>query len=211
MVHAAAREGRDLAAELRTSARVVQVGVGPARAALHLTVALQQAPRPDVVVAFGVCGAYPARCVVAGAPCLDAIGQVCVVTRDAIADEGVATETGFLDLPALGLAHDTVFAADAPLTARLAAALRVPVVAGATVSTCSGTDARAREVAARSGAAVETMEGAALALVCAHFGVPFVQLRAVSNWCGDRARAQWDLAGALAALHAALPRALAAL
>jgi futalosine hydrolase len=44
------------------------------------------------------------------------------------------------------------------------------------------------------------MEGAAIALACAHAGVPWVQLRAVSNLTGDRDRAGWDRDRALAAL-----------
>jgi len=80
----------------------------------------------------------------------------------------------------------------------------VPVVRGATVSNCSGSDPLALAIARRSGAAVETMEGAAVLQVCAHFGVPVVQLRCVSNRTGDRARGGWDLRGAVDRLHAAV-------
>ena len=80
---------------------------------------------------------------------------------------------------------------------------------GATVSTCSATDPLAAELGARTGAAVETMEGAAIGLACAAAGVPWAQLRAVSNLTGDRARAGWDLARAVGALHGAIRAVLA--
>lgn len=201
LVHAAPVERRGLAESL-AGARIVELGVGPARAAMNLTRALTLGPPPALVLAFGVCGVLP--------PFPLAVGDLCVVARDCLADEGVETESGFLDLQALGLAEDTSFTAHADATARAAAALGAPSLAGATVSTGSATDARAHAIAARTGAAVETMEGAAIALVCARFAVPWVQVRAVSNRCGDRARGAWDLDRALAALHGVLPAAVTA-
>ena len=48
------------------------------------------------------------------------------------------------------------------------------------------------------------MTGTKLAPVCLRFGVPFAQLRAVSNPIGYRARDRWDLPTALTALDQAL-------
>ncbi len=205
LVHAAPIEARDLAASLRAE-RIVEIGVGAARAAMNFTRALMLGPPPDLVIAFGVCGAYPAR--LSSSDSGLSVRSLCVVSREAFADEGIATDAGFITLPDLGLAGDAVFDADLATSARLAGSLAAPLVAGATVTTCSGSDVRGRELATRSGAAVETMEGAAIALVSARFGLPWIQLRAVSNWCGDRSRGAWDLDGALAALHAALPLAV---
>lgn len=58
---------------------------------------------------------------------------------------------------------------------------------------------------------VEEMEAHAVAAACARAGVPLAVLRAVSNVCGDRVLARWDVDGALAALAARLPAALDAL
>ena len=53
------------------------------------------------------------------------------------------------------------------------------------------------------------MEGAAAAHVCVLYGVPFLEVRGVSNMVADRDRSAWDLEGAAArAAHAA--RAIAA-
>ena len=60
----------------------------------------------------------------------------------------------------------------------------------------------------RWGAIVESMEGAAWALVARRYDIPFVELRAVSNLAQDRDVKTWDLPGAIAALAAAVPKLL---
>lgn len=198
-VYAAPAEGSALAA-----LGAVRLGVGKVALAVALAERIAAA-RPAGVLLFGVAGAYPARHR-PGASL--AVGGLCLVGEDRFADEGVLTEAGFRDLAQLGLGEVGPFAADRERTAIAARALGAPVVDGATVSTCSGTDAQSALLAARSGAAVETMEGAAAAWVCARAGVPFVQLRAISNLTGDRARGGWDLERAVASVQAAVRRLL---
>ena len=199
-VCAAAAEGRALAA-----LGAVTLGVGKVAAAVALAGRIAAA-RPAVVLLFGVAGAYPLRHRPGAAL---AVGDLCLVGADRFADEGVIAPDGFRDLMQLGLGEVGPFAADRERTAMAARALGVPVVDGATVSTCSGTDAQSALLAARTGAAVETMEGAAAALVCARAGVPFVQLRAISNLTGDRTRGGWDLERAVAAVQRAVRALLA--
>lgn len=176
------------------------IGVGKVAAAVACTRALIEL-RPPLVVNFGVAGAY------LGGP---AVGAVCLVAREFLADEGAEQEDGFRSLDAMGLGSVGPFLADEPATSELSRRLGgVPRVDGATVSSCSATDARGQEVAGRTGAAVESMEGAAVAMAASACGVPWVQLRAVSNRTGDRAKAGWDLDRARTALHHAVHRVLA--
>ena len=174
------------------------LGVGKTSAALSLAARLAVDP-PGCVIAFGFAGAYP------GGP---EIGSVVAVSTDALVDEGVQTPDGFSSLADLGLPATLTVEADAELTARVAEALGVRVVAGATVSTCSGTDALSKQRAA-TGAAVETMEGAAIGLTCARFSVPWACVRAISNRTGDRDRAGWDVATAAKVVQAAVARLMA--
>lgn len=69
-----------------------------------------------------------------------------------------------------------------------------------TVSSVTATADRAGKLAAAFDADVENMEGFSLAYGCAVAGVPFLEARTVSNLVGSRAREDWDLDGALAAL-----------
>ena len=80
----------------------------------------------------------------------------------------------------------------------------------ATVSTCSGTDSLAAAVQTRTGAVVEAMEGAAVALVARRLDIPCGELRVVSNTTGDRPNQQWDIRGALDRLGAVIGRLAAA-
>ncbi len=176
------------------------LGVGKVEAALSLTRRLG-ARLPSAVINVGVAGAYPDHG-------LD-VGDVCIVVEETFADEGVVTPDGFEDLVALSLASTNRWTADAALVRAVSALLpAAPRVRGTTVSTCSGVDARAHAYAERVDAAVETMEGAAVARVCAAFGVPWVQLRGISNRTGDRARGGWDLSLAKHRLHEATRRLL---
>lgn len=182
------------------------LGVGKAAAAMRATQQLLVG-RPEWLLLIGVCGAYPGSGL--------EVGSLCLVGEDVLADEGVALPDGaFLDLAALGLAGSGLrgpcgpFMADQARTQQAARLLAAPVVRGATVSACSGNDELSRALAGRSGAQVETMEGGAVLMVCQELGVPAVQLRCVSNRTGDRARAGWDLRGAVERLHAGV-RALA--
>lgn len=55
---------------------------------------------------------------------------------------------------------------------------------------------------------VEAMEGFGVLRAAALAGVPALEVRAISNEIGEGDRSRWDVPGAIAALHAALPRLL---
>jgi futalosine hydrolase len=66
-----------------------------------------------------------------------------------------------------------------------------------TVSGVSGSPARARQLADRFGALCENMEGGAVAQVCLRYQVPFLEIRGLSNWAGERNKRRWQLTKAL--------------
>jgi futalosine hydrolase len=78
-----------------------------------------------------------------------------------------------------------------------------------TVSGVTGTAARSQALRARYAVELENMEGFALALGCAQLGVPFVELRTVSNRVGARPPQDWKLAEALVELGRAAAGLLA--
>lgn len=71
-----------------------------------------------------------------------------------------------------------------------------------TVAGVTGTPAYADMLKARYNALTENMEGFALALGCRQAGIPFIELRTVSNIVGSRAPEDWKLDEALLALGA---------
>ncbi|MFT5424468.1 MAG: futalosine hydrolase [Phycisphaerales bacterium] len=189
---------------------MVRTGVGPAAAAGGVARSLDPA-RHTVVISLGVGGALPG-------PNAPEIGSVVLATRSAFADLGLQTPEGYQSLREMGLGIEASgsgesYTPDSRLAERLMplADRRAPV---ATVSTCSGTDARAAAVAERLGpdseGGVEGMEGASVGLVAEMLGaemarglggVAFAEMRVISNTTGDRSAQRWDLDGALARLE----------
>lgn len=136
---------------------------------------------------------------------------VCV-GDEALADLGAEDQDGsLLDVYTLGLAGRN----DAPFTdGRLQSTGRehalgqsfsqLQTVSGITVQTVSGTEKTVAARAARYGADIETMEGAPFHYCCLRAGVPFVQLRAISNYVEPRDREAWKMGDALASLNTQL-------
>ena len=82
----------------------------------------------------------------------------------------------------------------------LAALTGLPTVDGVTVNTVHGNEASIARVTERFNPDVESMEGAAFMYACLIHGVPFAQVRAVSNLVERRNRAAWKLNEAIAEL-----------
>jgi len=179
-------------AGIPSNAWCVATGCGPAAAAAGLAIALG-AKRPDRIVGVGIAGAYPSS------PFRPP--QLVRVDEDAFVDLGAESPSGFLDLWSLGLAHTGV---DRRYPSEVPGFLsHLPSARGATCSTCTGTLATQR-LRESTGAQIETMEGAAWALVASRLSIPFHQVRAISNAAGPRDRASWKIAEALTALSSFL-------
>ena len=180
-------------------------GMGKTNAAHALTALLETHPVRGAI-GFGIGGAYPASGL--------AVGDVALATACVYGDEGVLAPEGWLSTEGIGIplwgGRFNTFPVDVGWLGSARGALEragITVRCGpfVTVSCCSGTAALAAERAARvPGALCEGMEGAALAHVAAIYGVPFLELRAVSNVVEDRDLARWRIAEATEAAQAAV-------
>lgn len=187
---------------------LLPAGMGKTNAAHGLTALLETRPVRGVV-GFGVGGAYDGSGL--------RIGDVALASVAVYGDEGVEAPGGWISTEAIGiplLERDgqrafNQIALDAARVQRAVDALAAGGVHArvgpfVTVSACSGTAARGAEVAARFGGICEGMEGAALAHVAAIYGIPFLELRAVSNLVEDRDLSRWRLADAAEAAQRAV-------
>jgi futalosine hydrolase len=178
----------------RPDVSLIVTGVGAVNAAHAVTLAISRS-RPEAIVVCGVGGAYPGSGL--------AVGDVVAAEAECYGDLGADGPLGFLDMKALGF---PVIPGDAPLYNELPFEVfplerRVRFV---TVNTCTGTGAAARTLAARTGGAVENMEGAAVAHVARLHGVPAGELRGISNLVTDRDTSQWRIRDAALAAQEAL-------
>ncbi len=173
---------------------IVRTGVGPVNGAHAVTLFLATTGAREIVVC-GVGGAYPN----AGLR----VGDVVCAASECYGDLGAMSPSGFLDMKALGF---PVVDGPAPLFNEMPmhvfpAPRRAPFV---TVTSCTGTDASARDIERRTGGAVESMEGAAIAHVAHLHGIPVGEVRGISNIVTNRDAATWQLEKAAAAAQEAV-------
>jgi futalosine hydrolase len=176
------------------SVAIVRTGVGPVNAAHAVTLFLAGTGAQAIVVC-GVGGAYPA----AGLR----VGDVACAETECYGDLGASSPSGFLDMKALGF---PVVETPIQLFNELPMQL-FPVerrVRFVTVSSCTGTDSAARAIEQRTGGAVESMEGAAIAHVAHLHGVPVGEVRGISNMVTDRDTSSWRLKEAASAAQEAV-------
>jgi futalosine hydrolase len=179
---------------------VLSVGVGPVAAAVGTAAALAAAAcRYDLVVCAGIGGGFAGRAVV---------GSLVVASEIVAADLGAETPEGFSSLDKLGFGS-TRIEVDQSLTelvtsAMQAAGLSVHSGPILTVSTVTGTAETAKELSVRVPlASAEAMEGFGAAAAARQYGIPVLEIRAISNAVGPRDRGAWRLGDALQALEAA--------
>jgi futalosine hydrolase len=153
----------------------------------------------DLVVNAGICGGFAGQA---------EIGSLVVASEIVAADLGAESAEGFIGLDELGFgsARAEVDAGLASRAAEAFAAAGLPVVLAPilTVTTVTGTAASAAELASRvPGAAGEGMEGFGVAAAAKEFGLPVLEIRAVSNAVGPRDKSAWRIKEALQSLEAA--------
>ena len=186
------------------NADVRLAGVGPASAAAATAAALARAGHAaagaySLVLSAGIGGGFAE---------VASVGSLVVASEIIAADLGAETPDGFSGVDELGFGSPRIAVAD-ELAARWAAALREaghavhhgPIL---TLSTVTGTAETARSLAKRyPGAGAEAMEGFGVAEAARQFGVPVLELRAISNAVGPRQRELWKIGDALQALEQA--------
>jgi futalosine hydrolase len=175
---------------------VAPVGVGPAAAAAGTTRLLTLAEAAGApyraVISAGIAGGFPGRA---------AVGATVLGARTIAADLGAESPDGFLPVDQLGFGSN-LLEADPALLKALTAALPTAIVGDIlTLATVTGTVHTAATLQARHPLAVaEAMEGYGVACAAQLSGVPFIELRTVSNPIGPRDRAAWRLREAFSAL-----------
>ena len=181
---------------------LLHTGIGTVNAAHALTCQLE-GQTPDLVIQFGIGGAY----VPADLP----IRSVVLATEEIYGDVGVVTPEGWKPADEIGIplvhgnpSYFNRFPLDSQLVATAAGICGARCGPFVTVSQCSGVQAVGDALHARFNALCESMEGAAAAHICTLYNVPFLEVRGISNLVVDRQPARWDIPGAADAAQSAL-------
>jgi futalosine hydrolase len=171
-------------------------GIGPTETALSLTSMLQQqAGAIELVLNFGIAGAYPAG----GAGLLD----LCAAEEEVLGDLGICLPERIARFADQGLSAPDRFPLAPQLRQQAELALQqagMTCKTGVfvTVNCASGTSQRAAMLGRQFQGLCENMEGAAAARVCGHFGLPCLELRCISNMAGEAEKSRWRLPEACA-------------
>jgi futalosine hydrolase len=170
-------------------------GVGPIAATWALTNALQR-EKYDFVLQAGVGGSFDASV---------PLGSLVLVTIERYGDLGAEDNGDTLDIFDMGLMQPDLFphTAGALLMPQLPDGITIalPPVKGITVSMVSGSAATIAWRSQKYHPVVESMEGAAFHFVCLQAGIPFAQVRAISNYVIPRDKSQWRMKDAVVALN----------
>jgi futalosine hydrolase len=180
-------------------------GVG----AINTTYALMkhlQVKKPDVIIMAGIAGALSNKL---------NLGDVVVIKEEALADLGVQEKDGYKDVFDLKLLASNKF----PFTKKklvnpfstLMERTLLPKVNSVTVNQITSSKKTAELYSKKYKAAIENMEGAALHLVCIKENIPFVQIRSISNYVGERNKKKWQLKEAFENLNKNLIRLIESL
>jgi len=169
-------------------------GIGKVNAAHSVTLLLEK-QNPDVMILFGIGGAYTEA----------GIGDVVIAVSENYGEEGVMTPDGWKSMEFTGfpllkndLEYFNTFEMDGKLlhlAIKASKDIGLKVHSGnfITVSQCSGTRKTGEIIKERFNGICENMEGAAVAHICAKYKVPMIEIRGISNIIEDRDLKNWNI------------------
>lgn len=169
-------------------------GVGMLATAYALMAEIRTS-RPDMIIQAGVAGSFSPDF---------APGSVALIGDECCGDCGAAENDSFSDVFDLGLSDPNAppfRAAKLINPTREAWAFSLPIVSGITVNEITTAPARINLLRAKYNPVLESMEGAALHYICLQENIAFLQLRAVSNFVGERNKLNWKLREAIGNLN----------
>jgi futalosine hydrolase len=182
---------------------VLITGIGGMHTTYQLTNRLLQ-NRPDYVIQAGIGGSFSPRY---------PPGSVVLVQQEVSGDLGVEEHQQWKDLFDMNLQSTD----ELPYTGKGLVNphtvqwefLELPFVNSVSVNEITSQPGRIAQLQQNYGASVESMEGAALHYVCLQQQVPFIQVRAISNYVGERDKSRWTMKEAIEKLNEQVIRMIA--
>ncbi len=178
---------------------VLITGVGVPATIYHLQKCIHQTDY-DLIIQAGIAGSFNAGIF---------LGKTVLVKQDCFADLGMEEKENYTPV------FDTEFGSkdefpfndgwlinsnEKLLTSEL------QVVKAITVNKVSDSQLQKQQFIQSFNADIETMEGAALHYVCLQEKVPFLQIRSISNYVGERDKSKWSLPDAINNLNIELTK-----
>lgn len=136
------------------------------------------------------------------------LGDTVIIRDDITGDMGVEENNLFRDLFDMGFIEpDTKPYTEGRLINPYITDLQrygLPIVHGITVNEITSSQQRINLLREKYNCDIESMEGAAFHHVCLQENIPFLQLRSISNYIGERDKGNWKLKESITNLNQAL-------
>lgn len=185
--------------DVNTAVDVLISGVGLPSTLYHLQKRMQQIDY-DLIIQAGIAGSFSKQ---------TEPGETVWVKQDTFGDLGTEEKEEFYSLFESGLADKNEF----PFTGgwlinrhEITGKINLQGVDAVTVNKVSDSRLQQEQLIRHFHPAIESMEGAALHYVCLQEQVPFIQLRSVSNYVGERDKANWKMKEAIGNLNRELAK-----
>ena len=166
---------------------VLITGIGLTSTTYHLTKQLQL-KKPGMVIQAGVAGCFDKQI---------PLGTVVKIKQDAIADESVVELKKLKTLFDLQLLQTSQFPFKNGWLENPGNVLfkktKLKMVKGISVNQITTSKQMITFYKSRFNPVIESMEGAALHYVCLMENIPFLQLRSISNYIGERNKKNWNM------------------
>lgn len=163
----------------------IQTGVG-LLASCYSILKLIFEHKTDLIIQAGIAGTFNTEI---------PTGEVVIVKEEILADTGVEEDGSFKDLFDLNLLQPDLF----PFSnSRLLNTeieklnfLGLKEVTGISINEITTRLERIEQYKTKYNPAIESMEGASLHYCCLQTSTPFIQIRAISNYIGERDKSKW--------------------
>ena len=180
---------------------ILITGIGLTAATHQLTRSVLK-QKPDFIIQAGIAG------------CIDLqlpLGKIVIVAEEVIGDLGVKENGQFKSLFNVGLVNRNEFPWKNGRLSNNMDSLKktgLTIVNGVTVNEISTDPEKINFYKEELNAGIETMEGAALHYVALMENIPFLQIRSLSNFAGERDKSKWVMDFAIAGLNVELQKIL---
>lgn len=169
---------------------------------LSTTVALMKliaTEKPDLIIQAGIAGTFDTT---------KPLGKVVVIKNETMGDLGVTEKGQWKDVFDLQLINTN----QQPFKKKILPnpwikqynILKLPAVNAVTINQISTNKKQIEQLIQKYNPVIESMEGAALHYVCLDANIPFIQIRAISNYVGERNKTKWLLKESIANLNEAV-------
>ncbi len=164
-----------------------QSGVGMLSSAVSLTKLVYE-ENPDLLIQVGIAGTFDARM---------ELGKTVAIKDDMVGDLGVMEDGKWKDIFEMKLEKSSYPPYEKRRLPNQWLAkfnlLALPEVSAVTINEISTNEEHIHQLIKKYNPAIESMEGAALHYVCREMNIPFMQLRAISNYVGERDKTKWQM------------------